>query len=433
MNTAMGIIPFSTIRYCSTFLVIVFLLSCTGCAFKELDKELQEYEKSFGLVGEIVAPQREDASTVVKLYKIEEGTASVTQYLIVNEAKDYSFIVEEGEYQVIAYKDLNNDLVCDNGEAFGIANAGKTIVIDAQTMEANEEKSIIGLDISLSSEGTFPHALPRTIPTGIVAGKALKKLGVVTSLENELFALENGSFGYWKPLSFLKEIGFGIYFTEPYDPDKIPVLFVHGALGTPLGWEAIVAQLDSSRYQPWYFYYPSGFRLDAISEGLNNHVKELHEKFNFEKMHVIAHSMGGLVSRDFILKNMNRDKQQYIEKFITISTPWGGVGTAALGLKHAPTAVPSWHDVSPESEFIHKIYNDRFPDTLRFYLLFGVRGKCSMMMANNDGTVEIASEIDHRAQAEARGFFGYDEDHMSILTSDRAVARVGALIQRGDP
>ena len=432
MKLVISTIPFSRLWAFSVFLIITYSLFSSGCAFKELDKEIQEYEKSFGLAGEIVTTGQEDVATVVMLYTIEEARATVTQYLIVDETKSYSFIVTEGKYRVVAYKDLDNDLVLDEGEPFGIANAGNNIVFDATQMMASGEKSITGMDTSFASEGSFPHGFPRTIPSGIVAGKVLKKLGVVTSLDNELFALENGSFGYWKPLSFLKEIGFGIYFTEPYDPDKIPVLFVHGALGTPLGWEAIVEQLDPSRYQPWYFYYPSGFRLDAISEGLNNYVKELHDKHRFEKMHVIAHSMGGLVSRDFLLKNLNRDKEQYIEKFISMSTPWGGVGTAALGLKHAPTAVPSWHDVAPDSEFIEKIYNESFPETLRFYLLFGVSGKCSMMMANNDGTVEIASEIDYRAQEEASGFFGYDEDHMSILTSERAVTRIGELIDGSD-
>ena len=51
-----------------------------------------------------------------------------------------------------------------------------------------------------------------------------------------------------------------------------------------------------------------------------------------------------------------------------------------------------------------------------------------MMMKNNDGTVEIASEIDHRAQADAAGFYGFNEDHMSILTSDRVIKQIVKLI-----
>lgn len=53
-----------------------------------------------------------------------------------------------------------------------------------------------------------------------------------------------------------------------------------------------------------------------------------------------------------------------------------------------------------------------------------------MMMENNDGTVEIASEIDYRAQSDADGFYGFDEDHMSVLESERVVERIVELMNK---
>ena len=55
---------------------------------------------------------------------------------------------------------------------------------------------------------------------------------------------ENARRGLWQPVEFVRQVGAGVYFLEPYDPDKIPVLFVHGALGHPGDWDAIVAALD---------------------------------------------------------------------------------------------------------------------------------------------------------------------------------------------
>jgi len=53
-----------------------------------------------------------------------------------------------------------------------------------------------------------------------------------------------------------------LFFKEKYDPGKIPVLFVHGAVGTPLGWENIVGHMDLDRFQPWFYYYPwNGHRM----------------------------------------------------------------------------------------------------------------------------------------------------------------------------
>jgi hypothetical protein len=41
--------------------------------------------------------------------------------------------------------------------------------------------------------------------------------------------------------------------------------------------------------------------------------------------------------------------------------------------------------------------------TIAFF--FGFKGDCSMFMANNDGSVELQSELDYRAQKEAAAIF----------------------------
>ena len=40
-----------------------------------------------------------------------------------------------------------------------------------------------------------------------------------------------------------------------------------------------------------------------------------------------------------------------------------------------------------------------------------------MWMNNNDGTVELESELDYRAQREATAIFGLNEEHTEILKS----------------
>ncbi|MEA3469185.1 MAG: alpha/beta hydrolase, partial [Thermodesulfobacteriota bacterium] len=351
-----------------------------------------------------------------------------SQYLITDETRHFSFLVQDGVYYISAFEDTSSNFIYEESEICGYYGSPDGIIANAKEKTVKDVKQKPLLDIELKQSCKYPAVMPRDVADGSFAVKSFKKLGVVTDLDNSLFDQKNGSLGYWKPLSFLKDVGVGIYFLEPYDPDKIPVLFVHGAVGTPVGWQPIVDQLDRQRYQPWFYYYPSGLRLDTIAGALNTLITELSEKHHFETLHIIAHSMGGLVSRDFIIKNVIEEQQTYIDKFISMSTPWGGVGTAALGVKKAPAVVPSWYDVAPDSDFLEHLYKDPLPEKVEFYLLFGVRGKCSMMMKNNDGTVEIASEIDHRAQADAAGFYGFDEDHMSILTSDRVIKQILKLM-----
>lgn len=402
-------------------------------AFFDPEKDLKEFETSFVLAGKVHNRSPQDTPIVIVLYQQNDKRLTVSQYLITDNTNHFSFIVSEGIYYISAFEDFNENLTWDKGESFGYFGKPDAILVDAEEMVSTVNKSKRLLDIELSKKNNYPIEMPLYIASGNLAATSFVKIGVITDLDNKIFAKKNGSLGYWKPFSFIKKIGIGIYFLDAYDPTKIPVLFVHGANGTPVDWHPIVAKLDRQQYQPWFFYYPTGIRLNSIAKYLNFIVHNLHGEYRFDTLHVVAHSIGGLVSRAFIIKNVVEDQQNYIEKFISISTPWGGVNTAALGVEKAPAIIPNWHDISPDSEFLQYIFKNSLPRDVKFHLLFGVRGKCStlinMLMNNNDGTVEIASEIDYRAQADAIGFYGFDEGHASILTSNQVIDLLLAVLE----
>ena len=55
----------------------------------------------------------------------------------------------------------------------------------------------------------------------------------------------------------------GLYILQPYDPDRIPVIFVHGLISTPQMWLNVINELNAdpvlrARYQYWVFAYPTG-------------------------------------------------------------------------------------------------------------------------------------------------------------------------------
>jgi pimeloyl-ACP methyl ester carboxylesterase len=141
-------------------------------------------------------------------------------------------------------------------------------------------------------------------------------------LDDELFSEEHGSKGYWEGVSFFKEFGGNIYFLEEYDPQKIPILFIHGATGTPKGWKYFVDNIDRTRFQPWFFYYPSGARIQGMSYLLLWKLENLKFKYNFEQLYITAHSMGGLVARSFIIDYGTHFP--YVKLFVSLATPWGG-------------------------------------------------------------------------------------------------------------
>ena len=55
----------------------------------------------------------------------------------------------------------------------------------------------------------------------------------------------------------------GLYMLRPYEPGKIPVVFVHGLFSSPRAWVQTINELQNtpaiaSRYQFWLFIYPTG-------------------------------------------------------------------------------------------------------------------------------------------------------------------------------
>lgn len=413
------------VRYC---LLTIALYGLSGCALFEIHEEVTEYEISFGLVGKIVGSDTQDEAVIVVLYRETDGKMVASQYQIADSTMHYSFIVREGRYSLGAFEDVNGNLSYDSGERFGLYGKPGGLKIQVGGVESTGTKAVQALDIDLAQASEYPEDYPRRISDGSLVVRSYKKLGVVTDFADPVFHEKNGSLGYWKPVSFLKKIGIGIFFLEKYDPDKSVILFVHGATGTPTGWKPIVDHLDRTRYQPWFFYYPSGGRLNMVADSLNRFVKELHREYHFKSMHVVAHSMGGLVSRSFIFKNL-RDRHDYIQSFISISTPWGGIKAAAKGVQKSPGVIPSWYDVATGSAFLEQIYAESLNGKIDFHLFFGIKGKCSKMMGNNDGTVEIASEIDYRAQDDAVRLYPFNEGHMSILASNRVMQLLNQLLQ----
>ena len=410
-----------------TLAAMAVAILIAGCAFQELKNDLAEYEESFALVGKIITPATDQGKVIVVLFSESDGKQIPIRYVFPENTGNFSFLVGPGTYYLAAFEDLNENLDHDPGELAGRFGTPIRVVLPEPNAGEQADRSLQNLDIRLRPATEFDDGLDMADQLAIEQMPVFK-LGVITTLDDPAFDQANGSTGYWKPLTFIKQFGFGIYFLEPYDPARIPVIFVHGATGTPAGWQNMADCLDKSRYQSWFYYYPSGIRLDVAANALQGLIQALHDKHHFNRLYITAHSMGGLVSRAAILANRNHGGTANINRFVSLSTPWGGVRMAQKGAEKAPTAIPSWHDVAPESEFIQKLYSQTLSPDVAFYLFFSHKGNCSLFMENNDGTVELDSELDYRAQADAVRIYGFNEDHGSILSSRKTIECYRAVL-----
>ncbi len=127
------------------------------------------------------------------------------------------------------------------------------------------------------------------------------------------------------PLPILQEIGLldpqwleklsGLYMLHPYEPGKIPVLLVHGLRSSPAAWMKVINELRgdpelADRYQFWLFLYPTGTPFPESAAKLRRALDELravvdpeHGDRALDRMVLVGHSMGGLISKMLILSS----------------------------------------------------------------------------------------------------------------------------------
>jgi len=108
---------------------------------------------------------------------------------------------------------------------------------------------------------------------------------------------------------FLKPDEKGLFMIEPYQPGKIPVVFVHGLLSDRLTWANLVNEIQAcpeliNRFQIWGFEYPTGESFLTSAAMLRRQLVELRCQIDPGKIDealmntvLVGHSMGGLISK----------------------------------------------------------------------------------------------------------------------------------------
>lgn len=119
----------------------------------------------------------------------------------------------------------------------------------------------------------------------------------------------------------------GLYLLQSFDPDKIPVVMVHGLMSSPDTWLPMLNNLLADpvlreKYQFWFFMYPTGNPIIYSSSFLRDSLQAVQSRYNPEhnnralnQMVLVGHSMGGLVSKLMI---MGFDQPQW-EKITGVS------------------------------------------------------------------------------------------------------------------
>ena len=254
----------------------------------------------------------------------------------------------------------------------------------------------------------------------------------------------------------------GLYFLQPYDPDRIPVVFVHGLISTPFDWVKTINGLLADpeirkHYQFWVFAYPTGNPVLYSALRLREELAKVDKLYPNHKGYVlVGHSMGGLLSQaqvtsvtrsdwektlgpvgmelfatlqpaDLVARATTFKANPRIKRVVFICTPHlgskmasAGIGEFAIKLISLPVdLVTTIKSEIPEAT-LRKINNGRLPNSVSnlapsapylkvlnkesiqvpYHSIIGNRGKPGPLAESTDGVVPYWSSHLGGAQSE---------------------------------
>ncbi len=175
---------------------------------------------------------------------------------------------------------------------------------------------------------------PRDAPNVRLAGRELTVAADFASAEHRRLGGDNflsiALGGLLRPEKFAEERG--IYLAEPYRPDKIPVLLIHGLASDPRIWENLAATIGSDpalgrRYQIWYYIYPTGPGVPTSARWLRRQLAEVRRFHDPMGLHagprrtvLVGHSMGGILAHLMVVDSGDDFRKAYITKSLDQAT-----------------------------------------------------------------------------------------------------------------
>lgn len=326
----------------------------------------------------------------------------------------YGLNLPEGNYTFLIYADMNNDRKFHPSEIVG----KRELVLNTTQFPDRIVKHVdIKVEASFRVDWAETILMPDLVKT---AHSLYYPSGTIRSLNDPMFDEEIATMGMYDPASFLEHAKTMFYALEEHLPHKIPVILVHGIGDSSRSFKTIIQHLDNEHYQVWLFYYPSGGELDQLADFFYNiFLSGKTIPMGEMPMIVVAHSMGGLIVREAFNQYQGKAKENKVELFVSIATPFGGHPSAASGEEHGLMILPSWKDLNPTNRFIKQLYRKPLPKFVNHQLYYAFNNSSSVKLGeNSDGVVPLSSQLHPDAQNQSRHQFGFNKGHVDILKDE---------------
>jgi len=405
-------------------------LLVSSCAIKDLKDDIELVRENYGyLKGRAAGP--DDASDVlIALFKNGPGGLTMFKVRSASPGELFYVLVPKDDYTLLAFSDTNGDFAYQPGEpAFRIDDP----IINWFSTMAGQDRvdtdALVVQQIDLASSTVLDQQLDLSLSALHEQSNVAKNFLRIVPWDDEAFSAENTALGMWQPGAFTEEVGYGLYVLKEFDPTQKSVLLVHGISDTPRVFENFVAAIPAD-YQLILFHYPSALPLEYTSYILNVALNELMRRYQIPHLDVVAHSMGGLVSKGMMYQ-ADEPLRKRLRVFISMASPFGGHTAAAAGLKWSPVIAPVWWAMAPGSSYLQKIDSVDLAQGPNHHLIYSYSHEVGGERKEDDGVVTVESQLIESARRNAIATYGVADNHVGVVTNACTLALVPAILEDG--
>lgn len=246
----------------------------------------------------------------------------------------------------------------------------------------------------------------------VTAHAALYPLGVVAERASSIQRVHEAR----RDLAGLTPVQRGL-FVGDIEAAGTPILLVHGMVDNRSIFTLLRRGLRRRGFHRVLTlnYSPLTRDVRLAATALATRVEQLCAQTGFERVHVIGHSMGGLIARYYV-QRLGGDER--VHTLVTLGTPHGGTRTAHL----LPYRLA--RQLRPDSDLVHELAEPAPGCRTRFLAVWSDLDQLMVPKRN--------ARVDH-ADLDARNLLIRGVGHMSLPIDRRAVHEICLTLAELDP
>ena len=166
--------------------------------------------------------------------------------------------------------------------------------------------------------------------------------------------------------------------------DETPVLLLHGLFVNQACWFWFKRNLRQQGFKNIITMNLSSWHSEeALAELLSKRVDELRHQLGVNKVHLVGHSMGGMIARNYVQLRGGHDK---VENLVCLGSPHHGSKLATFSLE------PLGKLLIPNSDFLQRLNSAPIPDNVQLTNIY--TNKDNMVLPNSSNHLSWGKAVE---------------------------------------